>query len=71
LIILLLIKKKKTYDITWHGFIIQVVGEHVTNDKSLLINLNYKSIMLFCANGSIFQFEGYGTYECFLNKQIH
>ena len=54
-----------TDDVTW--FYDPGEGEHVTNDKSLLVNFKYKLIKLCCVNGSICQFEGYGTYECFIN----
>jgi len=56
-----------TDDVTW--FYDTGDGEHETNDKSLLVNFKYESIKLCCANGLICQFEGYGTYECFINKQ--
>ena len=34
-----------------------------------LINFKYESIKLFYAYDSICQFEEYGTYEYFINKQ--
>jgi len=43
-----------TDDVTW--FYDTGAGEHVTNDKSLLVNFKYESIKLCCANGSICQF---------------
>ena len=42
-------------------------GEHITNDFNLLNNFIHCKIKLRCANGTMCSFEGYGTYECYIN----
>jgi len=43
-------------------------GEHLTNDKSLLINYKEEKCILKCANNSSCVFEGYGEFHFFINS---
>ena len=41
--------------------------EHITNDFNLLNNFIHCKIKLRWVNGTMCSFEGYGTYECYIN----
>jgi len=43
-------------------------GEHLTNDKSLLINYKEEKCILKCANNSSCVFEGHGEFHFFINS---
>jgi len=43
-------------------------GEHLTNDKSLLLNYKEEKVVLKCANGSPCVFEGYGEFHFNINS---
>jgi len=43
-------------------------GEHLTNNKRLLINYKEEQSVLTCANGSNLIFEGYGEFHGFINN---
>lgn len=45
--------------------------EHIVNNKNMLIDFQEKHIQLKCANGSLCNFEGYGTYEFYLKNKIY
>jgi len=42
----------------WHG-----ASEHITCNKDILTNFKEEKIILRCANDSLCEFEGSGTYE--------
>ena len=44
-------------------------AEHITNNKNILKNFTNKKIMLKCANNTMCEFQGYGTYEGKINNQ--
>jgi len=43
-------------------------GEHLTNNKNLLINYRKEKIVLRCANGTPCAFEGYGEFHFYINS---
>jgi len=43
-------------------------GEHLTNDKSILLNYKEENISLKCANNTYMTFEGYGEFHFYINS---
>jgi len=42
-------------------------SEHITNNKDILTNLREEKIIMKCANNSLLEFNGVGTYEGNIN----
>jgi len=42
--------------------------EYIINNKSFLKNFKKEKVYLCCANNSVIEFEGYGSYEFYINN---